>query len=60
MIRDTIHPGETLGENLEEIGMSVAKLARQIEVPVNRIAGILYGHRAVTCETALRLGRFLA
>ena len=38
--------------------MSAAELARRIEVPVNRITEILNGGRAVTGDTALRLGRF--
>ena len=58
MTRDPIHPGETLREDLEELGMSAAELARRIEVPVNRITEILNGRRAVTGDTALRLGRF--
>ena len=58
MTRDPIHPGETLREYLEEIGMSSAELARRIEVPVNRIAEILNGRRAITSDTALRLGHF--
>ena len=58
MTRDPIHPGETLREDLEEIGMSAAELARRIEVPVNRITEILNGRRAITGDTALRLGRY--
>ena len=58
MTRDPIHPGETLREDLEELGMSAAELARRIEAPANRIAEILNGRRAVTGDTALRLGRF--
>ena len=58
MARDPIHPGETLREDLEALGMSAAELARKIEVPVNRITEILNGRRAVTGDTALRLGRF--
>ena len=58
MTRDLIHPGETLREDLEELGMSAAELARRIEVPVNRVTEILNGRRAVTGDTALRLGRF--
>ena len=58
MTRDPIHPGETLPEDLEELGMSAAELARRIEVPVNSITEILNGRRAVTGDTALRLGRF--
>ncbi len=57
-MRDPIHPGETLREDLDALGMSAAELARRIEVPVNRITGILNGRRAVTGDTALRLGRF--
>ena len=58
MMRDPIHPGETLREDLDVLGMSAAELARRIEVPVNRITEILNGRRAVTGDTALRLGRF--
>ncbi len=57
-MREPIHPGETLREDLEALGMSAAELARQIHVPVNRITEILNGRRAVTGDTALRLGRF--
>ena len=58
MARDPIHPGETLREDLDALGMSAAELARRIEVPTNRITEILNGRRAVTGDTALRLGRF--
>lgn len=53
-----IHPDEHLGDELEELGMSATALARQIEVPTNRITEILNGQRSVTGDTALRLGRF--
>ena len=53
-----IHPGEHLAEELEELGMSASELARQIKVPTNRITGILNGQRAITGDTALRLGHF--
>ena len=58
MAREPIHPGETLREDLDALGMSAADLARQVGVPVDRIAGILDGRRAVTRDTALRLGRY--
>ena len=58
MTRDPIHPGETLREDLDALGMSAAELARRIEVPVNRITEILNCRRAITGDTALRLGRF--
>ena len=59
MTREAIHPGETLREDLEALGMSAAELARRIKVPVNRITEILNGRRSVTGDTALRLGRVL-
>lgn len=57
-MREPIHPGETLREDLDALDMSAAELARRIEVPVNRITEILNGRRSVTGDTALRLGRF--
>ena len=53
-----IHPGEHLAEELKELGMSAAALARQLNVPTNRITGILNGQRAITGDTALRLAHF--
>ena len=58
-MRDPIHPGETLREDLAALGMSAAELARRIEVPVNRVTQILNSRRSITGDTALRLGRFL-
>ena len=58
MTRAAIHPGEHLAEQLEALGMSAAALARQLKVPTNRITHILNGQRAVTGDTALRLGHF--
>lgn len=53
-----IHPGEHLAEELEALKMSAAELARQIDVPTNRVTQILNGTRAVTGDTALRLAHF--
>lgn len=58
MARTPIHPGETLREDLEALGMSAAELSRQIQVPVNRVTEIMNGQRAVTGDTALRLAHF--
>ena len=58
MACEPIHPGETLRDDFGALGMSVAELARRIEVSVNRITEILNGRRAVTGDTALRLRRF--
>jgi addiction module HigA family antidote len=53
-----IHPGEHLAEELKELKMSAAELARKLDVPTNRITGILNGQRAITGDTALRLAHF--
>ena len=58
MARPAIHPGEILADELEEIAVSPTELARQIRVPANRITQIVQGKRAVTGDTALRLGHW--
>jgi addiction module HigA family antidote len=58
MPRTPIHPGEHLGEELREIGITAAELSRQIDVPVNRITGIIHGQRGITADPALRLGHW--
>ena len=55
----SIHPGDILREEyLEPLGITAYRLAKGLGVPQTRIAGILAGRRAVTADTALRLGRF--
>ena len=58
MARTPIHPGEILADELGELGLSAAELARTIDVPANRISQILRGKRNITADTALRLGRY--
>ena len=58
MSRTAIHPGEHLAEELRELGITSAELARQIDVPVNRITGIINGQRGITADTALRLAHW--
>lgn len=58
MARTAIHPGEHLAEELRELGVSAAELSRQIDVPVNRVTGIINGQRSITADTALRLGHW--
>jgi addiction module HigA family antidote len=58
MARTAIHPGQHLAEAIEASGVTAAQLARDIEVPPNRITGILHGTRGITADTALRLGRY--
>lgn len=54
-----IHPGEVLlADFLEPLGLSQYRLARDISVPPRRINEIVHGTRAVTADTALRLGRY--
>jgi addiction module HigA family antidote len=58
MARTPIHPGEILADELSELGLSAAQLARLIDVPANRISQIIAGKRNITADTALRLGRY--
>src|SRR4051812_46790804 len=54
-----IHPGEILREEfLVPLGLSANQLAIHLHVPANRISGIANGSRAVSADTALRLGRY--
>jgi len=59
MARNPIHPGKFLADELEALGMSAPELAAAIHVPANRIYQILKGQRALTADTALRLGQWL-
>jgi len=56
--RTPAHPGEILDDELKEIGLSAAELARTLGVPANRISQIVAGRRAITADTALRLARY--
>ncbi len=58
MARTPIHPGEILADELEEISVSSAELARSLRVPANRISQLIAGKRAITADTALRLARY--
>jgi len=58
MAKMAIHPGEHLALELEELGITPTELARKLDVPPNRITSILKGQRAITGDTALRLGHF--
>lgn len=54
-----ITPGEILEEDfLKPMGLSQYRLAKDIGVPARRINEIVKGERAITADTALRLGRF--
>lgn len=53
-----IHPGEILKEEfLIPLGISANRLALSLDVPANRISGIVNGERAITADTAILLGK---
>jgi len=54
---DPIHPGEILLEDfMKPLEISINQLARDLDVPPNRISAIVNGARAITADSALRLG----
>lgn len=56
---EPIHPGEILLEEfLQPMGISINRLARDIQVPPGRISTIVNGKRAVSADTALRLSAY--
>lgn len=56
--RAPTHPGEVLQKDfLEPIGMTQTELARRLDVPFQRVNQIINRRRAITPDTALRLGR---
>jgi antitoxin HigA-1 len=58
MFKRAVHPGEILKDELEELGVTPTELARQIDVPPGRVCQIVGGKRAITGDTALRLGHW--
>ena len=56
---EPIHPGEHLAEMLQELGITQYRLAKTMGVPQIRVHQIVHGRRAVTPDSALRLGRAL-
>lgn len=53
------HPGEILREEyLKPLGLSVNGLATALRVPATRLGAVVKGERAVTADTAMRLGRY--
>ena len=54
-----IHPGEILLEDfMRPLGISINRLARELDVPPGRISAIVHAQRAITADTALRLGTY--
>src|SRR5947209_3367623 len=57
-MRPAIHPGEILADELAALEIAPTELARQLDVPPNRITQIMQGKRSITGDTALRLGHW--
>ena len=54
-----ITPGDVLLEEfLKPMGISQSQLAKDINVPANRISQVVHGKREITADTALRLGKY--
>jgi len=53
-----LHPGEHLRSVLGDAGLSANAVALSLRVPANRLTEILNGRRAITADTAMRLGRY--
>ncbi len=53
-----LHPGEYLRSVLDDAGLSANEVALSLRVPANRLTKILNGRRAITADTAMRLGRY--
>jgi len=58
---EPIHPGEILLQDfMRPMGISINRLARELSVPPGRISAIVNSKRAITADTALRLGRYFS
>ncbi len=56
---EPIHPGEILAKDfMKPLGISINRLSRDLHVPPNRVHAIVRGTRAITADTALRLGTY--
>ncbi len=56
---EPVHPGEVLLEDfMKPLAITQYALAKAINVPARRINEIVHGNRAITADTALRLGKY--
>jgi addiction module HigA family antidote len=53
-----VHPGRLLRRELQARGLSANRVSLDLGVPSGRITDILNGRRAITADTAVRLGRY--
>ena len=56
--RIATHPGAILREQIEEMELSVHRVARDIGLPATRLHEIVHGRRGVSAETAIALGTY--
>lgn len=57
--RPNIHPGEILREEfLKPAGVSVCRLADELDLPCGKVSGIVSGHEGVCAETAIKLSQY--
>ena len=56
--RIATHPGALLLEQIQEMGLTVNGLARDIDLPATRLHEIVHERRGVTAETAIALGEY--
>ena len=60
MGRTPIHPGEILSDELSELNIAAAELARAVKVPPKRITQIIAGEISISADTALSLGKWFS
>lgn len=58
MAADATHPGEHIAAELKVLEVDAAAFARRLQLPENRITGILDRRKAVTADVALRLADY--
>ena len=58
MLKQAVHPGLVLKEELEESGLTLTEFAGQIGVPPNRASQFIYGQFSITGDKALRIGHW--
>ena len=58
MAPNATHPGEHIAAELKVLDVNAAAFARQLQLPENRITGILNRRQAITADVALRLADY--
>jgi len=58
---DPIPPGEILREEfMRPLGLTISRLARDLDIPVKTLSAILHVKRSITADLALRLGKYFS